>query len=182
MIRADFDGIVEVDKKWLSSGWEKEVGKKAVFRTAQTLEDEGIKNLEQRTYNGRERAHKLNGWLKNGWKNKESDNGMTRKVISNPQFAGASFNYGPAMDTGRKEIVPRKKRILAAPVSRFNVGSIFPADSKKFPKLSKNGKFVLIGKKVKAFKGNRYFQDAIKTTKSKANEILQDAFQKFKPK
>jgi hypothetical protein len=175
LLKIEEEGSTNFQKKWLNKKWPLEVAQKAVFYAGAFMEDRGIENLESRTYTGT-KYWKLNGWLKNGWRQKVSDGGLSIKVISNPQFAGADFNYGPANDTGHKEIRPVKAKILAAPVSRFNVGMV-PAKL-----LSKDKKWVIFGKRVKATKGNHYFQDAIKATKENRKSFLEKAYKNFKPK
>lgn len=182
MIDVDFQGSAEITSKWVKSEWEKKALKEAVFDTAHEVEDEISKNLQRDVYNGRERPWKLTGRAKNGIENKESDSGFTRKIRSNPQIAGTSFDYNVILENGRGEIRPKNKRVLAAPVSRFNAGSVLPYKSKGLPKLSKNGKFVILGKRIKAFQGIKFFSKAVKVGKSKASQFLSKSYQKYKPK
>jgi hypothetical protein len=175
-------GISEIQERWIKSKWQKKIAVEAVFTASAHMDDEITKNLQKSVYNGRERAWKLQGFLKNGRYNKSTDNGMKREIVSNPQLSGSKFNYGPSMDTGHKEIVPKRAKILASPISRYNLSGVYPANSKKFPKLSSNGKFVLIGRKVKATSGTHYFSNSVKSTKSIAKMFISEAFSRFKPK
>ncbi|MTV47759.1 hypothetical protein GJ688_02020 [Heliobacillus mobilis] len=87
-----------------------------------------------------------------------------------------SFNtpYAPSVHDGSKphDIVADKKT-LAVPVKNWR-GPVNEYGAKKLPKLSRDGQFVLLGKRVRhpGYKGNPFLKDAMDESQDKVTNFL----------
>ncbi|PWK07501.1 hypothetical protein [Tumebacillus permanentifrigoris] len=75
--------------------------------------------------------------------------------------------YGPE---GKPFVITAKnKKILAVPFKNWGDRPVNPYGSKKFPMLSKDGKFVLLGRRVKqkGIKGRKYLERPLNSNKDK---------------
>lgn len=170
-------GFISMRKKQISK-WPRRVVKYYVKRLGNFAERQAISNMRNRTYVG-SRNTALTGRALRSHKQYVRNGGMEREIVSNPQLSGASFNYSHTLDQGRDEVVAKRKKVLAVPVNKFG-GVYHNYQSKKLPKLSKNGRFVILGKRVKATKGTRFFTDMIDQTKRKSQTIQRDVFKRNK--
>lgn len=63
-------------------------------------------------------------------------------------YLAHGVKYGSSLEKGTpKHVIRAKKKTLAVPVGAWK-GTINPYESKSLPKLSKDGRFVILGKKV----------------------------------
>lgn len=82
---------------------------------------------------------------------------MTVSISANTPYAHALHE-----GTGPYEIIPSKHKALAVPVKNWN-GPINDNDSKKLPKLSKDGQYVILGKRVRhpGIEGNPWLKRGV---------------------
>lgn len=95
-----------------------------------------------------------------------------------PYAVAVHEGYGP------RDITVDTKKILAVPTKRWKGGPVNPYESKAFPKYSKDGSFVLLGRRVRhpGFKGVKYLEnpfnrmkgDAMKRVGDKVRKALQE--------
>jgi hypothetical protein len=71
---------------------------------------------------------------------------------------------GPKAGHGEIEIVAKNKQVLACPIQQWRGKEVNPYGSGKLPCLSKDGNFVILGKRVhpQGFVGRRYLVDPVK--------------------
>ena len=169
-------GFVEVTKH-LKARYGTRAGKYFAVRASQYMEDQVIQNNKSRTYD-KSNNKKLTGRLLRGLSNKEYDQGLTREIISNPQIAGANFNYGKTINDGHNGIEVKTKKVLAVPVNQWGY-AVNPYGSKKLPVMNKSGTHVILGKKTRPYKGTQYFSDAIKATKRRMGAIARESIKKL---
>lgn len=74
------------------------------------------------------------------------------------------------------DIVVRNKKILAVPLKDF-FGTAYPYNGNRLPKLSKDGRFVLLGRRVRhpGFKGNPFLRKTVEENLSKVGRYVQKA-------
>ena len=114
------------------------------------------------------------------------DTGTLRRsgtVTKAKTSAFISFNtpYAVAVHEGYdpRVITVSKKKVLACPTRKFK-GTINPYGSGKLPQLSKDGKFVILGRRVKhpGYKGKKYLEDTFNRHKDEARRHIQNAVNK----
>lgn len=172
------NGFLQVAKR-MRAKYGDDCARYSVLRQSQFMENRASENLKTRVYL-KSKNKKLTGRANRGFANREYDNGLTRQVVANPQLAGASFNYSKILDTGRKGFSAKNKKVLAVPTKKFG-GTYNDYKSKRLPKLSKRGDFVILGRKVGPYKGTRFFQDAIRDTRANASRISKETIKRLWP-
>jgi hypothetical protein len=89
-----------------------------------------------------------------------------------------SFNtpYAAAVHEGYDpfEITVDQAKVLAVPVSRWEGGAVNPYDSKQLPKYSKDGQFVILGRRVQhpGYGGKKYLENPFNRNKAKVEPFV----------
>lgn len=103
---------------------------------------------------------------------------------SNDPVVYVSFNtpYAAAVHEGYDphEITVDSAKVLATPASRWKGGVVHPYNSNQLPKYSKDGKYVIIGKRVRhpGYKGKKYLENPFKRNRAKVIKMTELAVKK----
>ncbi len=90
--------------------------------------------------------------------------------FNTPYAAAVHEGYGP------HEITVDTKKVLAVPTNRWKGGPVNPYGSGQLPCYSKNGEYVILGRRVKhpGFTGVKYLENPFNRMKDKAMKNVKD--------